>query len=56
MNFEGFLPQNEIDELNKRIEDLEKHASVANSEMSEVKESLIALNTKMDIIMRHLKL
>ena len=41
---------------NGRIADLEKHASVANSEMSEVKESLIALNVKMDIIMKHLKL
>ena len=41
---------------NHRIENLEKHAEIANSEMSEVKESLIALNVKMDIIMKHLKL
>lgn len=39
-----------------RIEELEDHAKVANEEMGEVKESLVALNTKVDIIMRHLKI
>ena len=40
----------------KRVEELEEHAKVANAEMKEVKEQLIALNTKVDIIMRHLNL
>ena len=40
----------------KRVEELEEHARIANKEMGEVKEQLVALNTKVDIIMRHLNL
>ena len=38
------------------IRELKEHAKVANNEMGEVKESLVALNTKMDVVMRHLKI
>ena len=40
----------------KRVGELEEHAKIANEEMGEVKEQLVALNTKVDVIMRHLKL
>lgn len=39
-----------------RIEDLEEHAKIANEEMKEVKERLVSIETKMDLILRHLKL
>ena len=41
---------------NGKIHDLEEHAKVANAEMGEVKEKLIAIDTKVTIIMNHLKL
>ena len=41
---------------NHRIEDLEKHAEVANNEMHEVKERLVAIETKLDIMINHLKI
>ena len=47
-------------EVHKNFEDeikeLKEHAKVANEEMGEVKESLVALNTKMDVVMRHLRI
>ena len=42
--------------FDEEIAELKEHAKVANNEMGEVKESLVALNTKMDVVMRHLKI
>ena len=39
-----------------QIDELREHAKIANEEMSEVKERLIGIETKLDIIMRHLKI
>ncbi len=40
----------------KRIDILEGHAKIANEEMGEVKERLIAIETKVDIVIKHLKI
>ena len=39
-----------------QIDELKKHTAVANQEMEEVKNNLVSINTKLEIIMRHLKL
>lgn len=39
-----------------QIDELKEHAKVANEEMGEIKEGIVGLNTKMDIVMRHLNL
>ena len=36
--------------------ELSKHAKVANEEMGEIKERLTALETKMDILLKHFKI
>ena len=62
--FTGLLIVLAIPKLKKRffgngngdITDLHKHAEVANKEMGQVKANLVEVNTKLDIIMRHLKL
>ena len=50
------LKKNGKNNAEHRIQDLEKHAEVANAEMKEVKESLVRIETKTDIILKHLKL
>ena len=39
-----------------QIDELKRHAEISNQEMGEVKEQLVALNVKMDIILKHLKI
>ena len=39
-----------------QIDELKKHAEISNQEMGEVKEQLVALNVKADIILKHLKI
>lgn len=39
-----------------RIKDLEEHAKVANEEMQNVVERLVAIETKLDIVIKHLKI
>lgn len=40
----------------EQINELKEHARIANEEMGEIKQGITGLNTKMDIVLRHLKL
>lgn len=40
----------------KKICDLEEHARVANYEMGQVRERLTSIETKLEILMKHLKI
>ena len=41
---------------NGRVKELEEHAKIANEEMGEVKERLVAIEVKIDLILKHLRI